>query len=141
MAKKIKKVLKLDLQAGKATPAPPVGTTLGPTGANLAAFCKDYNDMTRGQEGTIIHVVLTIYEDSSYSLQLKTSPTSALLKKAANITKGAGTNKKDIVGKITKAQLQSITETKMPDLNANTIEAGMTMIAGTARSMGIEVVD
>lgn len=141
MAKKVKRVVKLKLNAGKATPAPPVGTSLGPTGVNLAAFCKEYNDLTRDKIGMIIPVALTIYEDCTYKIQLKTPPTSSLLKKAANISKGSGTTKKDIAGTITKKQLREIAEIKMPDLTAATIEAAMSMIEGTAKSMGIKVVD
>mgnify|MGYP001850911411 FL=1 len=140
MAKKVKRIVKLKLNAGKATPAPPVGTSLGPTGINLAAFCKEYNDLTKDKVGMIIPVELTIYEDCTYSIKLKTPPTSALLKKAANITKGAGTTKRDVVGTITKEQLRSIAEIKMPDLTAASIEAAMSMVEGTAKSMGIKVV-
>ncbi|WP_122641945.1 50S ribosomal protein L11 [Luxibacter massiliensis] len=141
MAKKIKRVVKLKLNAGKATPAPPVGTSLGPTGINLAGFCKEYNDLTRDKVGTIIPVELTIYEDCTYSIQLKTPPTSSLLKQAARISKGSGTTKRDIVGTITKTQLKDIAEIKMPDLTAASLEAAMSMIEGTAKSMGIKVTD
>lgn len=140
MAKRVKKVVKLQLQAGKATPAPPVGTTLGPTGVNLARVCKDYNDLTSNQIGMIIPVVITIFEDSTYALQLKTAPTSALLKRAAGVQKGSGKTKAEKVGDITKQQLREIAEIKMPDLNAVSIEAAMSMVEGTAKSMGIEII-
>jgi len=139
MAKRVKKVVKLQLQAGKATPAPPVGTALGPTGVNLAKVCKDYNDMTKNWASLVIPVVVTIFEDATYTLQLKTSPTSVLIKQAAGVVKGARKTKSEVVGSITEEQLRDIAETKMPDLNAASIEAAMSMVEGTAKSMGIRI--
>lgn len=141
MAKKVKAVVKLQLDAGKATPAPPVGSVLGPYGINLAGFTKEFNEKTASQAGFIIPVVITIYEDRSFTFELKTPPTAVLIKKAIGLDKGSGKPNKQKVGKITKEQVKKIAETKMPDLNADSIESAMSMVAGAARSMGVEVVD
>lgn len=141
MAKKISKVVKLQVAAGKATPAPPVGPALGQAGVNIMAFVKDFNDRTAKQIGLIIPVEITVFEDRSFTFICKTPPAAVLLKKAAGLEKASGEPNKNKVGKVTKAQVKEIAETKMPDLNANTVEAAMRLIEGTARSMGIEVVD
>ena len=141
MAKKISKVVKLQVAAGKATPAPPVGPALGQAGVNIMAFVKDFNDRTAKQVGLIIPVEITVFEDRSFTFICKTPPAAVLLKKAAGLEKASGEPNKNKVGKVTKAQVKDIAETKMPDLNANTVEAAMRLIEGTARSMGIEVVD
>ncbi len=141
MAKKISKVVKLQVAAGKATPAPPVGPALGQAGVNIMAFVKDFNDRTAKQAGLIIPVEITVFEDRSFTFICKTPPAAVLLKKAAGLEKASGEPNKKKVGKVTKAQVKEIAETKMPDLNANTVEAAMRLIEGTARSMGIEVVD
>ena len=141
MAKKVTAVVKLQLPAGKATPGPPVGSTLGPHGINIPGFTKEFNAKTQGQEGLIIPVVMTIYQDKSFTFVLKTPPAPVLIKKACGIDKASGVPNKNKVAKITKAQVEEIAKMKMPDLNANTLEAAASMIAGTARSMGIEVVD
>ncbi len=139
--KKIKATLKLQLEAGKANPAPPVGTALGPHGINIAEFCKQFNDKTREMMGDVVPAEITIYEDRSFGFILKTPPASALLKKAAKVEKGAADPLKAKVGKVTKADVHAIAEKKMPDLNAHDIEAAEKIIRGTARSMGIEVTD
>ena len=139
MAKKIKTVLKLQLEAGKANPAPPVGTALGPQGINIQDFCKQFNDATKDMMGDVVPAQITIYEDRSFSFILKTSPASALIKKAAGIEKGSKDPLKSKVGKITKAQVRQIAEKKMPDLNANDLDAAEKIIAGTARNMGVEI--
>jgi large subunit ribosomal protein L11 len=139
MAKKVKKILVLQIQAGKATPAPPIGPSLAPHGINLAEFVKQFNDMSRPMMGFKVPVEITVYEDRSFSLKLKQPPASELLKKAAGIEKGSAQPNKKIVAKITKAQLKKIAEQKMPDLNAGTVDAAMKIIAGTARNMGIAV--
>lgn len=141
MAKKITKMVKLQVPAGKATPAPPVGPALGQAGVNIMAFVKDFNDRTAKQVGLIIPVEITVYEDRSFTFICKTPPAAVLLKKAAGIEKASGEPNKNKVGKVTKAQVKEIAETKMPDLNANTVEAAMRLVEGTARSMGIEVAD
>lgn len=141
MTKKISKVVKLQVAAGKATPAPPVGPALGQAGVNIMAFVKDFNDRTAKQVGLIIPVEITVFEDRSFTFICKTPPAAVLLKKAAGLEKASGEPNKNKVGKVTKAQVKEIAETKMPDLNANTVEAAMRLIEGTARSMGIEVVD
>ena len=141
MAKKISKVVKLQVAAGKATPAPPVGPALGQAGVNIMAFVKDFNDRTAKQVGLIIPVEITVFEDRSFTFICKTPPAAVLLKKAAGLEKASGEPNKNKVGKVTKAQVKEIAETKMPALNANTVEAAMRLIEGTARSMGIEVVD
>ena len=141
MAKNIKAIVKLQIKAGQATPAPPVGTALGPHGLNLGEFCSKFNDATKDKMGSIIPVELTIYEDRTYDFKLKTPPASDLLRKAAGVEKGSGEPHKTKVGKITKAQIKEIAELKLVDLNANDVEQAMKIIEGTARSMGIEVVD
>lgn len=139
MAKKVMAVVKLQLPAGKATPGPPVGSTLGPYGINIPGFTKDFNDKTRAQEGLIIPVILTIYVDRSFSFVLKTPPASVLIKKALNLPKASGTPNTTKVGKLTKAQVEEIAKTKQPDLNASSLETAMKMVEGTARSMGVTV--
>jgi len=141
MAKKVKKVLVLQIQAAKATPAPPIGPSLAPYGINLAEFVKQFNDMSRPMIGFKVPVEITVYEDRTFSLILKQPPASELLKKAAGIEAGSGIPNKKKVAKITKAQLKKIAEQKMPDLNASTIEAAMRTIAGTARNMGIDIIE
>ena len=141
MAKKVSKVVKLQVAAGKATPAPPVGPALGQAGVNIMAFVKDFNDRTAKQVGLIMPVEITVYEDRSFTFICKTPPAAVLLKKAAGLEKASGEPNKKKVGKVTKAQVKEIAETKMPDLNANSVEAAMRLVEGTARSMGIEVVD
>ena len=141
MAKKVKGYIKLQIPAGKATPAPPVGPALGQYGVNIVDFTKQFNDRTADKGDMIIPVVITVYADSSFSFITKTPPAAVLIKKAAGLAKASGEPNKKKVGKITKAQVQEIAETKMPDLNAASLEAAMSMIAGTARSMGVEVVD
>jgi large subunit ribosomal protein L11 len=141
MAKKIKTVLKIQIEAGKATPAPPIGTALGPQGINIQDFCKKFNDATKDMAGDIVPAEITIYEDRSFTFKLKTPPVSALLKKAAGIEKGSGDPLKNKVGKVTRADVRKIAERKMPDLNAENIEAAMKIIEGTARNMGIEIIE
>ena len=141
MAKKVKSIVKLQIPAGKATPAPPVGSALGPHGINIMGFTKEFNDRTKNDIGLIIPVVITIYEDRSFTFITKTPPAPVLIKKACAIESGSGVPNKTKVAKISKEQVQKIAEQKMPDLNAATLETAMSMIAGTARSMGIEVVD
>ncbi len=140
MAKKITGSVKLQIEAGKATPAPPVGTALGPQGVNIMDFCKAFNAKTAKDAGLIIPVIVTIYSDRSYSFVLKTPPASVLLKKAAKLEKGSGVPNKNKVGKVTMKQVEEIAKLKMPDLNASDLEAAKKSVAGTARSMGIEVV-
>ena len=139
MAKKIKTIVKLQIEGGKATPAPPVGTALGPQGINIGDFVRQFNDATKDKLGEVVPVELTIFEDRSFSFILKTSPAAFLLRKAAGIEKGSGEPNKAKVGKVTKAQVRQIAETKLVDLNANDVEAAMKIVEGTARSMGIEV--
>ncbi|HHV93968.1 MAG TPA: 50S ribosomal protein L11 [Firmicutes bacterium] len=139
MAKKVTAVVKLQVPAGKANPAPPVGPALGQHAVNIMEFCKAFNERTANQAGMIIPVVITVYEDRSFTFVTKTPPAAVLLKKAAGLEKGSGTPNMQKVGKVTKEQLREIAELKMPDLNAASVEAAMRMIAGTARSMGIEV--
>ena len=141
MAKKVEGYIKLQIPAGKATPAPPVGPALGQHGVNIVQFTKEFNAKTAGQEGMIIPVVITVYADRSFSFITKTPPAAVLLKKACKIESGSGEPNRKNVATISKADLQKIAETKMPDLNAASIEAAMSMIAGTARSMGITVED
>ena len=139
MAKLIKTTLKLQLSAGQANPAPPVGTALGPHGINIAEFCKQFNAATAQMMGDVVPAVITIYEDRSFSFVLKTPPASALLKKAAGIEKGSGEPNKNKVGKVTKAQVREIAERKLPDLNTDNIESAVKIIEGTAKNMGITV--
>ena len=141
MAKKVQGYIKLQIPAGKATPAPPVGPALGQHGVNIVQFTKEFNARTASMGDTIVPVVITVYADRSFSFITKTPPAAVLLKKAAGIAKASGEPNKKKVAKVTKAQVQEIAELKMPDLNAASIEAASSMIAGTARSMGIEVVD
>ena len=140
MAKKVSGFVKLQIPAGKANPAPPVGTALGPQGINIMAFCKEFNARTQGQD-TILPVEITIYTDKSFSFILKTPPAAILVKKAIGLEKGSGQPNRNKVGKITKAQVRQIAEVKMPGLNTDSIESAMAMVAGAARSMGVEVVD
>ncbi len=139
MAKKILGQVKLQIAAGKATPAPPVGTALGPHGVNIMDFCKAFNAKTAAQEGLIIPAVVTVYADRSYSFVTKTPPAAVLLKRAANIAKGSGEPNRTKVATVTRQQVEEIAGVKMPDLNANTLDAAAAIVAGTARSMGIEV--
>jgi large subunit ribosomal protein L11 len=139
MAKKIKAIVKLQIQAGSATPAPPVGPALAPHGLNMSEFCQKFNDATKEQSGFKIPVVITIYEDRTYNFKLKQPPASELLKKAAAIEKGSGVPNKTKVAKITKAQLKEIAQKKMSDLNTTDVEQAMKIIAGTAKNMGIEI--
>ena len=141
MAKEVVKKIKLQLEAGKATPAPPVGPALGQHGVNIVEFTKQFNAKTADQGDLIIPVVITVYADRSFSFITKTPPAPVLIKKACKIQSGSGEPNKKKVAKITKAQVQEIAELKMPDLNAASLESAMSMIAGTARSMGVEVVD
>jgi large subunit ribosomal protein L11 len=138
--KKVSALVKIQIPAGGATPAPPVGTALGPHGVAIMDFCKEYNAATEAQRGTIVPVEITIFEDRTFTFKLKTPPTSVLLRQAAGIDKGAGEAGSQEVGTITDAQVAEIAEVKMPDLNANDIEAAKAQVAGTARSMGISVV-
>lgn len=139
MAKKITGYVKLQIPAGEATPAPPVGPALGQQGVNIMDFCKNFNARTASQKGLIIPVVITVFADRSYTFITKTPPASILLLKAAGIPKGSGTPNKDKVGKVTKQQVEEIAKTKMPDLNAADLQAAVRIVEGTARSMGIEV--
>jgi large subunit ribosomal protein L11 len=139
VAKKVRAVIKLQIQAGKATPAQPVGPALGQHGINIMGFCKEYNERTANQAGSIVPVEITVYEDRSFTFITKTPPTSDLLKKAAGVDKGSSTPNKDKVGKITKAQLREIAQTKMKDLNATSVEGAERIVEGAARSMGITV--
>ena len=141
MAKKITGMVKLQIAAGKATPAPPVGSVLGPHGINIMGFCKEFTERTAKQAGLIIPVVITIYQDRSFSFVTKTPPAAVLIKKACGIESGSGAPNKTKVASITKAQLREIAELKMPDLNAADVDAAISMIAGTARSMGVTVAD
>ena len=141
MAKEAIKKIKLQIPAGKATPAPPVGTVLGPAGINLQDFCTKYNDATREKMGDILPVEISIYDDKSFDFVIKTPPTSSLLKKYAKVDKGSVKGSKQIVGNITKDQLKEIAEIKLPDLNAYDVEGAMKSVAGTAKNMGIEIED
>jgi len=141
MAKKVSSIVKIQIPAGKATPAPPIGSVLGPKGINIAGFVKEFNDKTASQAGMIIPCVITIFDDRSFSFVLKTPPAAVLIRKEAGIEKGSGKPNKEKVAKLTQSQVRKIAEIKMPDLNASTIEAAMAMVAGTARSMGVEVVE
>lgn len=139
MAKKIKTILKLQLEAGKATPAPPVGTALGPHGLNIQEFVLKFNEATREKMGQVIPAEITIYEDRTFSFKLKTPPAAFLLRQAAGVEKGSGEPNKKKAGKVTKAQVREIAEIKMEDLNADDIDAAMKIVEGTARSMGIDI--
>ncbi len=141
MAKPIKTVLKLQIKAGAATPAPPIGPALGQHGVNIGAFVQQFNEATKGMMGDVIPAEITIYEDRSFDFKLKTSPASALLKKAAGLEKGSAESGRKAVGKVTREDLRKIAEKKMIDLNANDVEAAMKIIAGTAKNMGIEIIE
>ena len=141
MAKKITAVIKLAINAGKANPAPPIGPALGQHGVNIMMFCKEYNAKTADQAGMVVPVEISVYEDRSFTFILKTPPASKLIAKAAGIETGSGEPNKKKVGKISRAQLEDIAKTKMPDLNANDVEAAMKIIEGTARNMGITIAD
>lgn len=141
MAKKVVAMIKLALNAGKANPAPPVGPALGQHGVNIMAFCKEYNAKTADQAGMVVPVEISVFEDRSFTFILKTPPASVLIQKAAGIPKGSSQPNKQKVGTITRAQLQEIAQTKMPDLNANDIEAAMKIVEGTARNMGVGITD
>ena len=141
MAQKITGYVKLQIPAGKATPAPPVGPALGQHGINIAAFTKEFNERTKNEGGLLIPVVITVYADRSFSFITKTPPAAVLIKKALGLETASGVPNRTKVGKITKEQIKKIAETKMPDLNAGSLEAAMSMVAGTCRSMGVEVVD
>jgi len=139
MAKKVVGLVKLQIPAGRANPAPPVGTALGPQGINIMAFCKEFNSRTQSQDGLILPVEITIFADKSFTFILKTPPAAILIKKELGLEKGSGQPNRVKVGKLTKAQVRKIAEVKMPDLNCDSIESAMAMVAGAARSMGVEV--
>ena len=139
MAKNVINVIKINVEAGKATPAPPVGTVLGPAGINLQEFCTQYNEKTRDKMGDILPVEITVYEDRTFDFIIKTPPTAFLIKKLTGIKKGAATGAKETVATLTQDQLRQIAETKLPDLNAYTVEEAMKIVAGTARNMGVKV--
>jgi large subunit ribosomal protein L11 len=141
VAKEISKVIKIQIEAGKATPAPPVGTVLGPAGVNLQEFCTKYNDATRDKMGDVLPVEITVYDDRSFDFVIKTPPTPFLIKKITGIKKGSTKGANESVAKLTKEQLRQIAETKLPDLNAYTVEEAMKIVAGTAKNMGVEVED
>ena len=141
MAKKVAGFVKLQIPAGQATPAPPVGTALGPQGINIMAFVKEFNSRTQKESGTILPVEITIFSDKSFTFITKTPPAAILLKKEAGIEKGSGQPNRNKVGRVTKAQVRKIAEIKLPDLNCDSLESAMAMVAGAARSMGLEVVD
>jgi large subunit ribosomal protein L11 len=141
VAKEVKTIVKLQIQAGRANPAPPVGPALGQAGVNIQEFCLKFNDATKDKMGSVIPVVITVFDDRSFTFVTKTPPASDLLKKAAGVPKGASNSLTEKVGSVTKAQLREIAETKMPDLNANDVEAAMKIIAGSARNMGITIED
>lgn len=141
MAKKVTKIVKLQCEAGKASPAPPIGPALGQAGVNIMAFVKEFNERTAQQAGLTIPVVITVFEDRSFTFVTKTPPAAVLLLKAAGIPKGSGVPNRDKVAKVSRDKVREIAELKMPDLNANTVEQGMHMVEGTARSMGIVIVD
>ncbi len=141
MAKKVVAIIKLALNAGKANPAPPVGPALGQHGVNIMMFCKEYNAKTEGQAGMVIPVEISVFEDRSFTFVLKTPPASVLIRKAAGVERGSNEPNKKRVGSITKAQLQEIAQTKLPDLNANDIDAAMKIVAGTAKNMGVAIAE
>ena len=141
MNKEVVKVIKLQIEAGKATPAPPVGTVLGPAGINLGEFCTKYNDATRDQMGNVLPVEISVYEDRSFDFVIKTPPAAFLIKKYAKVKKGSSKGSSETVGSLTKEQLKEIAEIKLPDLNAYTVEEAMNIVAGTAKNMGIEIVE
>ncbi len=139
MAKKVVAIVKVQTQAGQATPAPPIGPALGQHGINIMEFCKAYNAKTKDQAGLIVPAIVTIYSDRSFTFEVKTPPTSVLIKKAAGLAKGSGTPNKEKVGQITRAQVEEIARIKMPDLNTTSFESACRMVAGTARSMGVTI--
>lgn len=139
MAKPIKQIIKLQIEASKATPAPPIGTVLGPVGINIGDFCSQFNNDSKERSGEVVPVILTVYEDRTFSFVMKTPPAAFLLRKAAKVDKGSGKNLTQKAGKVTEADIREIAEKKMEDLNARSVEAAMEIIKGTARSMGIEV--
>lgn len=139
MAKKVRAIIKLQINAGQANPAPPVGPALGQHGVNIMEFCKTYNAQTQDKVGTVVPVEITVFEDRSFTFILKTPPAAVLVRQAAGLQKGSGEPKRQMAGTITKDQLRQIAEVKLPDLNANDVEAAMNIIAGTARSMGVKV--
>ncbi len=139
--KKVKTIIKLQIEAGKANPAPPIGTALGPQGINIQEFCKQFNDRTKEMTGDVVPAEITIFEDRSFSFVLKTPPASALLKKAAGIEKGSGNSLTTKVGKVSKSDIRKIAERKLPDLNTDNLDAAERIIRGTAKNMGIEVLD
>lgn len=141
MDKEVVKVIKLQIEAGKATPAPPVGTVLGPAGINLGEFCTKYNDATREQMGNVLPVEISVYEDRSFDFVIKTPPAAFLIKKYAKVKKGSSKGCSETVGSLTKEQLKEIAEIKLPDLNAYSVEEAMNIVAGTAKNMGIEIVE
>ena len=141
MNKEVVKVIKLQIEAGKATPAPPVGTVLGPAGVNLGEFCTKYNEATREQMGNVLPVEISVYEDRSFDFVIKTPPAAFLIKKYAKVKKGSSKGKSETVGSLTKEQLKEIAEIKLPDLNAYSVEEAMNIVAGTAKNMGIEIVE
>ena len=141
MAKKLKAIVRLQLEAGKANPAPPVGPALASHGINIMAFCKEYNARTSNRPGEVLPAEITIYSDGSFTFVLRTPPAAVLLRKAAKVEKGSGVPNKDKVGKVTSAQVKEIAQTKLPDLNAYSVDEAMRIIAGTARSMGVEVAE
>ena len=141
MNKEVVKVIKLQIEAGKATPAPPVGTVLGPAGINLGEFCTKYNDATREQMGNVLPVEISIYEDRSFDFVIKTPPAAFLIKKYAKVKKGSSKGSKEVVGTITKEQLKEVAETKLPDLNAYNLEEAIKIVSGTAKNMGIEITE
>ena len=141
MNKEVVKVIKLQIEAGKATPAPPVGTVLGPAGINLGEFCTKYNDATREQMGNVLPVEISIYDDRSFDFVIKTPPAAFLIKKYAKVRKGSNKGSKEIVGSLTNEQLKEIAEIKLPDLNAYNIEEAIEIVRGTAKNMGIEIID
>lgn len=137
--KKITRIVKLQIPSGKANPAPPIGTALGPTGIDMNAFCQQFNDQTKDGKGMVVGVVIYIYEDRSFSFEIKSPPAAVLIKDTINLKKGSGVPHRDKVGTITRAQLEEIAKTKMDDLNANDMDAAVKIVAGTARSMGVKV--
>lgn len=141
MAKKVKTVLKLQIKGGAATPAPPVGTALGPHGVNLQEFCTKFNEQTRSRAGEVVPIVMTIYEDHSFDFILKIAPVAELLKKAAKIDKGSAKSLKEQSGTVTRAQVREIAQTKLPDMNTTSVEAAMNTVEGTAKQMGLKVID
>ena len=141
MAKEVVKKIKLQIPAGKATPAPPVGTVLGPAGINLQEFCTKFNDATRDKMGDVVPVEISLYDDRSFDFILKTPPAPFLIKKAAKVQKGSSKGSKEVVGKLSKADLRNIAETKLPDLNAYDVESAMKIVEGTAKNMGIEITE